>query len=288
MKHKKILITGGKGMLATDIKNLLQNSGNSFIAPDLDELDITDPASLEKVIADYKPDLLINCAAYTAVDKCESDESHFKINGEALANLGSSCLKNNVKLVHFSTDYIFSGEFKAPIQEDEAPNPINKYGAGKLKGEENLFSFKGLNYLLLRVQWLYGTNGKNFVDTMLRLSEDRDEIKVVSDQIGRPTSTAYLAELVIASLEKDLSGVYHAGPSDYCSWYDFAAYILKDKKTKVSPIPSSSYPTPAVRPLYSVLSVEKLQKSLNKPELTGKSWKKLLDEYLKLKGIQRQ
>ncbi|HRG44564.1 MAG TPA: dTDP-4-dehydrorhamnose reductase [Leptospiraceae bacterium] len=281
LKEQHILITGGNGMLATDLKKELEKENCKITSIDLDELDICNEKAVHGKLAALKPDVLINCAAYTAVDKCETDKISYEVNGTALKYLSEASANNKIKLVHFSTDYIFSGDFKEPIPEDWNPAPINKYGEGKLKGEQNILSTEGLDYLILRVQWLIGKNGKNFVDTMLKLSAEKSELNVVSDQIGRPTSTPYLAQLIVASLENNLSGIYHLGPADYCSWYDLAAYVLKDTKCKVKPIPSSAYPTPAKRPLYSVLDLNKIQTALKGNPLLKKTWKELVDDYLK-------
>lgn len=281
LKEQHILITGGNGMLATDLKKELEKENCKITSIDLDELDICNEKAVHGKLAALKPDVLINCAAYTAVDKCETDKISYEVNGTALKYLSEASANNKIKLVHFSTDYIFSGDFKEPIPEDFNPSPINKYGEGKLKGEQNILSTEGLDYLILRVQWLIGKNGKNFVDTMLKLSAEKSELNVVSDQIGRPTSTPYLAQLIVASLENNLSGIYHLGPADYCSWYDLAAYVLKDTKCKVKPIPSSAYPTPAKRPLYSVLDLNKIQTALKGNPLLKKTWKELVDDYLK-------
>ena len=281
LKEQHILITGGNGMLATDLKKELEKENCKITSIDLDELDICNEKAVHGKLAALKPDVLINCAAYTAVDKCETEKISYEINGTALKYLSEASANNKIKLVHFSTDYIFSGDFKEPIPEDWNPAPINKYGEGKLKGEQNILSTEGLDYLILRVQWLIGKSGKNFVDTMLKLSAEKSELNVVSDQIGRPTSTPYLSQLIVASLEKNLSGIYHLGPADYCSWYDLATYVLKDTKCEVKPIPSSAYPTPAKRPLYSVLGLGKIQTALKGNPLLKKTWKELVDEYLK-------
>jgi dTDP-4-dehydrorhamnose reductase len=281
LKEQHILITGGNGMLATDLKKELEKENCKITSIDLDELDICNEKAVHGKLAALKPDVLINCAAYTAVDKCETDKISYEVNGTALKYLSEASANNKIKLVHFSTDYIFSGDFKEPIPEDFNPSPINKYGEGKLKGEKNILSTEGLDYLIFRVQWLFGNNGKNFVDTMLKLSTEKSELNVVSDQIGRPTSTQYLAQLIVASLERNLSGIYHLGPTDYCSWYDLATYVLKDTKCEVKPIPSSAYPTPAKRPLYSVLGLGKIQTALKGNPLLKKTWKELVDEYLK-------
>lgn len=275
----KVLVTGAKGMLATDLIYFLKKENYEVVSVDIDELDITKEMAVHEFVIKTKPNILINSAAYTAVDKCESEPIAENINGDALKYLSKACSNNHVKLIHFSTDYIFSDNFTKPISENEKTNPINAYGKGKLIGEENISHQTNLDFTIFRVQWLYGKNGKNFVDTMLKLSETKNEISVVSDQIGRPTSTKFLAELVVKTIPLNLKGIYHLGPKDECSWFEFAAYILKDKNTKVLPIPSSAYPTPAKRPLYSVLDLEKINSEL-KDKILEKTWKELVDEYL--------
>lgn len=282
LKDQHILITGGKGMLASDLQRELEKENCKITPLDIEDLDILVEKEVHGKIAALKPDILINCAAYTAVDKCETESIAYEINGTALKYLSEACANNKIKLVHFSTDYIFSGIFKSPIPEDFAPAPINQYGEGKLKGEQNILKTDGLDFLILRVQWLYGKNGKNFIDTMLKLSKEKTELSVVNDQFGRPTSTHYLSQLVVACLKENLAGIYHLGPTDFCSWYDLASHVLRDTKCKVKPIPSSAYPTPAKRPLYSVLGLEKIQTALKGNPLLKRTWKELADEYLDL------
>jgi dTDP-4-dehydrorhamnose reductase len=279
MNLSKVLVTGGKGMLANDLIYFLKKENFEVFSVDIEELDITNEKSVHEFINKTKPELIINSAAYTAVDKCESEPISEKVNGDSLKYLSEAASINHSKLIHFSTDYIFSGEYTKPILETEKTNPINAYGRGKLIGEENILNTKNFSYTIFRVQWLYGKNGKNFVDTMLKLSETKKEISVVSDQIGRPTSTKFLAELIVKTIPLNLNGIFHLGPKDECSWFEFASYILKDKDIKINPIPSSSYPTPAKRPLYSVLGLEKIQ-SVLKDKILEKTWKELVDEYL--------
>lgn len=266
-------------MLATDIIQKLNRQSTEVHAFDEFELDILDSSNVEQKIKSIMPDLFINCAAYTAVDNCEKEEIAIKINGESLKHISKICAKYKVRLVHFSTDYIFSGVYFKPILEEEIPKPINKYGEGKLLGEKYIREQKGLDYLILRVQWLYGKNGKNFVDTILKLSKEKSELKIVNDQIGRPTSTKFLADVVWEAITKDLSGTYHAGPKDYCSWFEFAEYFLRNSNCKLIPIPSSDYPMPAKRPLFSVLDISKLENVL-KSDLLQTTWKQLVDEYM--------
>jgi dTDP-4-dehydrorhamnose reductase len=278
LKNKSILLFGAKGMLSNDFIPLVQDS--KLYPFDIEDLDITKKEDVKNLIEKIKPDILLNFAAYTAVDKCETEPISLEVNGKSLETISTICASTQTKLVHISTDYIFSDLFDSPIPENAKPNPINSYGRGKLMAEELILKTKNLDFLILRVQWLYGKKGKNFVDTMLKLSETKKEISVVADQIGRPTSTVFLAQLIHLCLEKNLSGIYHLGPKDFCSWFEFASYILKDKDVLVKSIPSSEYPTPAKRPLYSVLGLEKIQKDLKGEIILEKTWKELVDEYL--------
>ena len=279
LSKKKFLISGVKGMLGSELKNQIDALGGIVYPYDIDELDICNIKSVQSIATKHRPNFFINCSAYTAVDKCESDPIAMQVNGDAVQNIADVCHNEKIKLFHFSTDYINSGNFSEPIEETQTPNPINRYGEGKLKGDKFIIEKPGLDFLLFRVQWLYGKNGKNFVDTMIRLSKENQTLKVVSDQIGRPTSVKFLAKIVIESLENNLSGIYNAGPRNYCSWFDFASYILRDTNCKVIPISSAEYPTPAKRPLFSVLSVKKIQSALPKSKTINQTWQELLDEY---------
>ena len=280
-KNTTVLLSGAQGMLGSELSRQMQDLAVPLIQVDIDELDICDRASVEEFVKSNKPKIWINCSAYTAVDRCEDDAVHMQVNGDALRDLADICSQYSIKLVHFSTDYVFSGEFSAPIPEEQATAPLNEYGRGKLVGEENILATSALEYLIFRIQWLYGKNGKNFVDTLLKLSKERDELKVVNDQIGRPTSTKFVSQCVLAALDAELSGIYHLGPHDYCSWYDFASYFLRDSQCKVLPIPSEEYPTPAKRPGFSVLAVDKFANAFpEKPRFLQSSWQDLVEDYL--------
>ncbi|MEM7182213.1 MAG: dTDP-4-dehydrorhamnose reductase [Spirochaetota bacterium] len=280
-KDTTVLLSGALGMLGSEISQQMQDLAVPVLRVDIDDLDICDRDSVEEFVRANKPKIWINCSAYTAVDRCEEDPQHMQVNGEALRAVADICLQYNTKLVHFSTDYVFSGQFDAPIPEEQATAPLNAYGRGKLIGEEHILATPGLEYLIFRIQWLYGQNGKNFVDTLLGLSKDREELKVVNDQIGRPTSTKFVSQCVLAALEEGLSGIYHLGPQKYCSWYEFASFFLRDSKCKVLPIPSEEYPTPAKRPGFSVLAVEKFAgEFVQAPGFLQSSWKDLVEDYL--------
>ena len=238
-----------------------------LLATDIDELDITNSVLVEKTIQQFRPDLIINCAAYTRVDDCETKkELAFAVNGAGPANLARAASKIGAKLIHFSTDYIFDGTKGTPYTEEDQPNPINVYGASKLEGENDIR--KNLNnYLIIRTQWLYGEGGPNFVKTILELAKTRDEIKVVNDQWGCPTRTEDLAELTLVLIRKEANGTFHiVGPAT-STWYTFACDIIKEAglTTKVTPCTTAEFPRPATRPVYSVLSTGKLRKLLEKP-----------------------
>lgn len=246
-----------------------------LISTNIDNLDISYPDLIRQKIAEIRPDVVVNAAAYTAVDDCEvNTELANLVNGKAVGYLAEECKKANVKLIHFSTDYVFDGKNPAGYTEDAKSNPINAYGKSKLMGEKAILE-SGCDYAIIRTSWLFGERGKNFVNTMLKLGREKGEIKVVSDQLGCTTYTRDLAEATTEIINKNLSGIFHRTNEGKTNWSDFAKEIfqLAKFKTKVIPIPSSEYPTPAERPKNSVLLNTKL------PKL--RSWKEALGEYLK-------
>ncbi|MDX1960582.1 MAG: dTDP-4-dehydrorhamnose reductase [Leptospiraceae bacterium] len=277
--NKRILITGSNGMLGSEFCSAWKDF--SIYPFTKKELDITNSNQLEKVFKESKPEIFVNTAAYTKVDDCEKDDSHFQINGYSLHTISKLCVQYNCKLVHFSTDYVFSGKEFFPIQEEEPRFPVNAYGEGKLVGEKQIISTQGLDFLLFRVQWLYGSNGKNFLKTMLNLAKTRKELKVVSDQFGKPTSVEFIVKLVSIAIEKNLKGIYHLSPNGDTNWFEFAKLILEKENCKVIPIPSSEYPTPAKRPSYSVLSNEKLKREIGINHF--EDWKSQLLTFLQQK-----
>ncbi len=261
----KILLTGSKGMLAHAFLKKKPENWN-ILATDIDELDITQPGHVEKVVQAFQPDIIINCAAYTRVDDCEKEkELPFAINATGAGHLAESANKIGTKLIHFSTDYIFDGTKKSPYLEDDSPHPINVYGMSKLEGEQNIRKQTD-NHLIIRTQWLYGDGGNHFVKTILKLSMERDSIKVVKDQIGSPTWTEDLANATIELIKMKCIGTYHVVNSGECSWYDFACQITKDAgfNIRVIPCTSAEFPRPAKRPAYSVLSTKKVEAVLGK------------------------
>lgn len=243
---------------------------------DRDEIDIADKADVEKKITDLNPDAIINAAAYTAVDDAETNnEIAYKVNGYALGYISKVCKELNSLLVHFSTDYVFSGSGEQGYKEDDvASSPMNEYGKSKLLGEKMITDINPKFYLV-RTAWLFGKSGKNFVETMIKLASEKGGVKVVNDQIGSPTYAKDLAMAVKDLIEKKKPyGIYHITNSGYCSWFEFATEIFRQAgmKVNITPVASDHFPTPAKRPRYSVLLNTKL------PEL--RPWKEALRDYL--------
>lgn len=266
---KKILVTGIDGQLGKALEQTLTSVGE-VIGLNREKLDLSQTNTISQVINEIKPDLVVNSAAYTAVDKAESEpELANAVNGIAPGILAEECQKLAVPLIHISTDYVFDGSQSQPYRETDPTNPINTYGKSKLAGEIAIQK-ACQNYMILRTAWVYGVGGKgNFVKTMLRLGKEREEVRVVADQIGSPTCTADLATTItqlIPLLKPEIAGIYNCTNSGVASWYDFAVAIFEEAKQlgwdlklqRVIPIATSEYPTPAKRPAYSVLSCSKI------------------------------
>ena len=262
----KILVTGSKGQLGSSLRRVFDNDpAIDATYTDHDTLDITDRDAVYRFLGDNKFDIVVNCAAYTAVDKAESDEILASaLNTGAVGNLAETAVKNGTRVIHISTDYVFSGQGCRPYEENDEPYPQSIYGRTKLEGEALLTSFCQ-NALIIRTAWLYSEFGGNFVKTMLRLAETRPEINVVADQIGTPTYAGDLAEAIhrIVSSGEWKPGIYHFTDEGVASWYDFtkAIFEIAGRDVKVNPIKTSEYPTQAKRPLYSVLSKKKIKKA---------------------------
>lgn len=262
----KILVTGSKGQLGSSLRRVFDNDpAIDATYADHDTLDITDRDAVYRFLGDNKFDIVVNCAAYTAVDKAESDEILASaLNTGAVGNLAEAAVKNGTRVIHISTDYVFSGQGCRPYEENDEPYPQSIYGRTKLEGEALLTSFCQ-NALIIRTAWLYSEFGGNFVKTMLRLAETRPEINVVADQIGTPTYAGDLAEAIhrIVSSGEWKPGIYHFTDEGVASWYDFtkAIFEVAGRDVKVNPIKTSEYPTQAKRPLYSVLSKKKIKKA---------------------------
>ncbi|MCH8330337.1 MAG: dTDP-4-dehydrorhamnose reductase [Bacteroidetes bacterium] len=260
----KVLITGDQGQLGSEIREL---SGRypemDFVFTDVHNLDITDVTQVDSLFKKDSFDLCINCAAYTAVDKAESEEEAcYLVNVKGAVNLATACKENNSKFIHISTDFVFDGMKNMPYKEDDHTNPLGVYGRSKLLGEDQILEvFK--NIMIIRTSWVYSSFGSNFVKTMLRLGAERDHLNVVFDQVGTPTYAGDLADclLKIAGHKEWVPGIFHYSNEGVTSWYDFAIEIMEQSQTDcdVNPIESKDYTTPASRPTYSVLNKTKIK-----------------------------
>jgi dTDP-4-dehydrorhamnose reductase len=280
-----ILVTGANGQLGSELKVLSATyTSYNFLFVTKDELAIDDIDAVKKYFDLQKIDHCINCAAYTAVDKAESEkERAFLINGEAVGNLAAVCKAHNTAFIHISTDYVFDGNATEPIKEDDPVDPIGVYGASKLKGEQLAFE-NNSGTIVIRTSWVYSSFGNNFVKTMLRLMKERESINVVNDQRGCPTYAADLADAIMQIIDKRSIfnaqySIFNYSNSGNITWYDFAVAIkeLTGSKCVVNPIPTSQYPTPAKRPQYSVLDTSKIQQVFN---VAVPEWKDSLQKCL--------
>ena len=284
MSKPIVLVTGQNGQLGNELKVLSsQYPQYDFIFTDVAEMDITNAEKVTEFFGHYKPAICINAAAYTAVDKAETDrETAININAYAVGNLAENSSKMNTRFIHTSTDYVFDGTATSPYKEDHPVNPVNFYGESKLKGEEIALE-KLPSTIIIRTSWLYSSFGNNFVKTMLRLMKERESVNIVNDQFGSPTYAADLAAAImhIASKAEDKGGIYHFSNEGVISWFDFAVAIreLAGLSCRVKPVDTSGYPTPARRPAYSAMSKEKI-KSIFGIEL--KDWKDSLKKCLQL------
>ncbi len=262
----KILVTGANGQLGSELR-FLTKSDDNFIYTDVAELDITDRSAVADFCEKNSVSRIINCAAYTAVDKAE-EESDFadKINHLAVKNLAEVSKEQGIKLVHVSTDYVFDGTNYQPYGEDFTTHPQSVYGVTKLAGEKAIFEFGSEGSIIVRTSWVYSSFCHNFVKTMMRLGNERDELRVIVDQIGTPTYARDLAGVLLqlVNLENDKTEVYHYSNEGVCSWYDFAIAIMEEANIEcvVNPITTDQYPTAAKRPHYSVMNKEKIKRDL--------------------------
>ncbi len=279
---QKILITGSNGQLGKELKRL-ENSFSqfNFIFLSREDLPIHHYELVRNFFKGYQPQFLINCAAYTAVDRAESEkELAFQVNGESVGVLAAVCKEYGTKLIHISTDYVFDGTATIPYKEESLTNPQSVYGASKLEGEKEALRFNP-DSIIIRTSWVYSEFGKNFVKTMLKLMSEREELNVVSDQFGSPTYAADLAEAILQIISSGQwhPGIYHFSNEGIISWYEFAVAVkeLSGNICKVNPIPTSQYPTPAKRPAYSVLDKTKIQSAFS---VRIKDWKASLETCL--------
>lgn len=260
----KILITGANGQLGSELRKVLDPVyPGRVLYTDVKELDLTDSKAVELFVVDNDITHIINCAAYTAVDRAEEEKMLCaSINIDAVKNLALAADKNGAKIIHISTDYVFDGTNHRPYKEADKVNPISQYGTTKRKGETALLALSS-DAIIIRTAWLYSSFGNNFVRTMLRLAESGKDVRVVADQIGTPTYARDLAVAILAILQSHqwVPGVYHYTNEGAASWYDFAKAIFRiaGKKVKVLPIPTEDYPTPAARPSYSILDKTRIK-----------------------------
>ena len=277
----KVLVTGVKGQLGYDVVKECEKRGIEVIGVDVEEMDITDAAACEQVITEAKADAVIHCAAYTAVDAAEDNEDLCrKVNAEGTRNIAEVCRKLDIKMMYFSTDYVFNGQGERPWEPDDPREPLNVYGQTKYEGELAVQELLE-KYFIVRIAWVFGVNGKNFIKTMLRLGKERGAVSVVDDQIGSPTYTYDLARLVVDMIQTDRYGIYHATNEGLCSWYEFACQIFKAagmNQVKVTPVDSTAFPAKAKRPHNSRMDKSKLAENGFEPL---PSWEDALERYLK-------
>jgi dTDP-4-dehydrorhamnose reductase len=275
----KILLLGHKGMLGSDLL-LKLNMEHEVVGLDKEDIDIVSASECKGAIKEIEPEIVINAAAYTNVDGCETAKDEcFAVNAEAVKNIAEACRDKDVRIVHFSTDYVFDGMAKQPYKEDHQCNPINTYGASKMAGERYLRSLSE-NYILIRTAWLYGVNGKNFVQTILEKVKTTKKLTVVDDQVGSPTYTNDLAAAVDLLIKQNAKGIFHITNRGSCSWFQFAVKILQEAgihDVDVTPIKSDQLQRPAKRPAYSVLSMQKFIHTTGK---TMQPWQLGLQDYL--------
>ena len=272
-----ILVTGANGQLGNEMRIVSKGSSDRYIFTDVEELDITNRDAVMNFVKENDIKVVVNCAAYTNVDKAEDDEATAElINAQAVENLADACKVNNATLIHISTDYVFGGnKGNTPRTEDEPVNPTGAYGRTKLHGEKAIQK-SGCNYLIIRTAWLYSEFGNNFVKTMRRLTAERDTLKVVFDQVGTPTYALDLAEVIMKFIEAgSVYGIYHFSNEGVISWYDFAKEIceLSGNTCDIQPCHSDEFPSKVKRPSYSVLDKTKIKNKLN---ITIPHWKESL------------
>ena len=266
-KHK-ILVTGANGQLGREMRRLGEASPNTYIFTDLDELDIANDVAVEEFVANEKIDVIVNCAAYTNVERAEQEPLLAEqINAYAVGNLARAAAKHNATLFHISTDYVFGSEGNTPRTENMPTNPLGVYGHSKLQGEKAIAE-SGCKAIIIRTAWLYSEFGNNFLKTMLRLTSEREHINVVFDQVGTPTYAGDLALAIFSIIEGDMFtdkyGIYHFSNEGVCSWYDFAVEIARavgNTECQITPCRSKDFPTKATRPSYSVLDKDKIKRT---------------------------
>ena len=274
----KVLVTGVKGQLGYDVVKDLKKRGHEPIGVDREEMDLMNNDAIREFIMNTRPEAIIHCAAYTAVDKAEEDvEVCYQVNAEATKVIAECAKELDITLIYISTDYVFDGTKEGDYVETDLPNPINVYGASKLLGEQYVQQLLE-KYYIVRISWVFGENGNNFIKTMRRLGSERDELNIIHDQVGSPTYTADLAPLLVDMMETNKYGIYHATNEGTCSWFEFANEIFKQSnmEVKTNPITTDQYPTVAKRPMNSKMSKEKL---IRNGFRTLSNWKDSVFEY---------
>ena len=271
----RVFVTGVKGQLGYDVMNELEKQGLEGIGVDIDEMDITDADQVNKVIKEAAPDAVIHCAAYTAVDAAEDNEEICrKVNAQGTENIAKVCEELDIKMMYISTDYVFNGQGERPWEPDDEREPLNVYGQTKYEGELAIEEHVK-KFFTVRIAWVFGVNGKNFIKTMLNLGKTHDHLTVVNDQTGSPTYTYDLARLLVDMIQTDKYGRYHATNEGLCTWYEFACEIFKQAGMDVS---SDEYPAKAKRPSNSRMDKSKLTANGFQPLPT---WQDALSRYLK-------
>lgn len=278
----KVLVTGINGQLGHDVMGELKKRGHEAVGVDIEEMDITDAECVKRVMTQTAPEAVIHCSAYTAVDRAEEEvELCRQVNAEGTKNVAEVCAGLDCKLLYLSTDYIFSGEGERPWEPGDEPDPLNIYGLTKFEGEQEIKSRMD-KYFIVRISWVFGVNGNNFIKTMLRLGRENGAVRVVDDQIGSPTYTYDLAVLLVDMIETEKYGEYHASNEGTCSWYEFAKEIFVAagmNEVEVTPVSSEEFPAKAKRPKNSRMSKEKLVKNgFNKLP----SWQDAVKRYVPL------
>lgn len=275
----KVLVTGVNGQLGYDVVKELEKKGHQAVGVDRKEMDLTSTQQIKECIENVNPEAIIHCAAYTAVDKAEEEEELCRrVNAIATKEIAENAKVLDVPMIYISTDYVFDGTKDGEYTEEDIPNPINVYGKTKYEGE--VYVQELLNkYYIVRISWVFGKNGNNFIDTMLRLSKDREHLNVINDQVGSPTYTKDLSTLLVDMIESDKYGIYHATNEGYCTWYEFANEIfnVSNANIEVNPIVTSEYPTKAKRPMNSKMNKDKL--SIN-GFIKLREWKDALKDYI--------
>ena len=274
-----VLVTGVNGQLGYDVVKELEKRGHQPIGVDREEMDLTYTEQIKECIENVNPEAIIHCAAYTAVDNAEDEEELCtRINAIATKDIAECAKLLDIPMIYISTDYVFDGTKDDEYTEEDTPNPINVYGKTKYEGEVYVQDILE-KYYIVRISWVFGENGNNFINTMLRLAKERDSLNVINDQVGSPTYTKDLARLLVDMIETDKYGIYHATNEGYCTWYEFAKEIfhVSDTNVEVNPILTLDYPTKAKRPMNSKMNKDKL--NIN-AFIKLRAWKDALRDYI--------